>query len=196
MPHIAVATAIALLLAANASAQSGSANKWRNGTTLAGFVGGATAPDPSAATGASLGWELLPHLTIDGSGIWTMPRDEASTVTALLGVRVNLTPPRPVVPFVSGGAGVHRATFDTSTSPVPEFYRRRLPSVSTGLRRRYAFDDFAYAVGAGADIFLRRHLALRPDVRLVFVTDGGATHTGGVYGLHLAYHFEDHPTTP
>jgi opacity protein-like surface antigen len=187
--------ALVLVLAASAAGQGVGANKWRKGTTLAGFAGGATAPQPSAATGASFGWELLPHLTIDGSGIWTVPHHDGSTFSALLGVRANLTPPRPIVPFLSGGAGLQTASFDTSTSTIPEFYRRRVDDAA-GFQRRFSFTDFAYAAGAGADIFLRPHVALRPDVRWVFVTGGGATHVTVVYGVHLAYHFEDHPITP
>jgi hypothetical protein len=56
-----------------------------------GFVGAATAPETRFSTGAAIGWELLPHLTIDGSGVWTVPHRKASTFTALLGVRVNLS---------------------------------------------------------------------------------------------------------
>jgi hypothetical protein len=188
-----VSTAAALLVATGAAAQT---NEWRTGTTLGGFVGATTMPESRTATGLSLGWELLPHLTIDGSGIWTVPRRDASTFTALLGVRANLTPPHPVVPFVSGGVGLHRATFDTATSNLPDFYRRRLTGGAAGVRTTYSFDDFAYAAGAGVDIFLRRHLALRPEARFVFVSGGGTTRTVGIFGLHLAYHFEEHAVTP
>jgi hypothetical protein len=187
--------AMALLAGTGARAQT-LKSEWRTGTTLAGFVGAATASETRAATGAALGWELLPHLTIDGSGIWSMPHRDASTFTGLLGVRVNLTRPQSVVPFASGGVGLHRAIFDSVTSNVPDFYRRRMTAGSAGLRTQYAFDDFAYAAGGGVDIFLRRHLALRPDVRFVFITNGGSTRTVAMYGLHLAYHFEEHPITP
>ncbi len=189
-------TVAVVLMSSGASAQVIKSDEWRTGTTLAGFLGAATASQTRAATGAAIGWEVLPHLTIDGSGIWTVPHRNASTFTALAGVRVNLTPPNTVVPFASGGVGLHRATFDSVTSNVPAFYRRRMTSASTALRTQYAFDDFAYTAGAGVDVFLRRHLALRPDVRLVFITHGGNTRTVAVYGLHLAYHFEEHPITP
>jgi hypothetical protein len=33
---------------------------------------------------------------------------------------------RPVGPFLSGGGGMHRATFDAAFNGMPEFYRRRL----------------------------------------------------------------------
>jgi hypothetical protein len=188
--------AMALLMGTDAPAQELKSADWRRGTTLAGFVGAATGSETGAATGAALGWELLPHLTIDGSGIWSMPHRDASTFTGLLGVRVNLTRPQGVVPFASGGVGLHRAMFDSVTSNVPDFYRRRMTASSTGLRTQYAFDDFAYAAGVGVDMFLRRHLALRPDVRFVFITNGGDTRTVAMYGLHLAYHFEEHPITP
>lgn len=188
--------ALALLAATEAGAQVIKSDEWRTGTTLAGFVGAATSSDSRPAGGAAVGWEVLPHLTIDGSGIWTVPHRDASTFTALLGARINLTPPHVVVPFASAGVGFNRATFDSVTSTVPDFYRRRMTASSAGLRTQYAFDDFAYTAGAGLDVFLRRHIALRPDVRLVFITSGGDTRTVAVYGLHLAYHFEEHPITP
>jgi hypothetical protein len=177
-----------------ALAQVLKADEWRKGTTLAVFGGATSASSTRVATGAAVGWEVLPHLTIDGSGIWTVPHRNASTFTALLGARVNLTPPHVVVPFASGGVGFNRATFDSATSKMPDFYGRRV--TGTGLRTQYAFDDFAYTAGAGFDVFLRRHIALRPDVRLVFITNGGNTRTVAFYGMHLAYHFEEHPITP
>jgi hypothetical protein len=194
--RVLMAVAAMLWLAPRASAQVKASNEWRTGTTIAGFIGGATESRTEAATGLSIGWELLPHLTIDGSGVWTVPRNGSATFTALLGTRINLTPPQPVVPFVSGGVGLQRATFDPTASAVPDFYQRRMNGGASGLGRSYTFDDFAYAAGAGADFYLRKHLALRADARVVFASAGGATRAVSVYGLHLAYHFEDHPVTP
>jgi hypothetical protein len=71
-----------------------------------------------------------------------------------------------------------------------------MTSAAAQLRTEYDFDDITYTAGAGIDVFLRRRIALRPDVRLLFISNGGDTHTVAVYGLHLAYHFEEHPVRP
>jgi hypothetical protein len=62
--------------------------------------------------------------------------------------------------------------------------------------RDHSFNDFAYSFGGGLDIFLRRHVALRPDVRVILATDGSRSRAVAVYGVHLAVHFEEHPVTP
>jgi hypothetical protein len=113
--------------------------------------------------------------------------------SAVLGVRVNLTPPAVTVPFVSGGLGLYRATLESATD-APDFYRRRM--TGSDLRQRHDFDDFAWSVGGGVDVFLERHLALRPDVRVLLVRGPSETRAVPVYGLHLAYHFEEHVITP
>jgi hypothetical protein len=176
-----------------ALAQVIKADEWRKGTTLAVFGGAASGSGTHAATGASVGWEVLPHLTIDGSGIWETPSRGMRAFSALLGVRVNLTPPAVTVPFVSGGLGMYRATLDGTTG-APRFYGRRM--TGSDLQQRYDFDDFAWSVGGGVDIFLQRHLALRPDVRVLLVHGPSEARAVPVYGLHLAYHFEEHVITP
>lgn len=182
--------------AGGASAQVIASDEWRQGTTLAVFGGAATGSGTRAAAGASVGWEFLPRLTIDGSGVWEAPRRGASAFSGLLGVRVNVTPPAPAVPFVSAGVGLYRASFDTDAADVPSFYRRRLTGSGLGPARSQTFDDFVFTVGGGVDLFLRRHVALRPDVRVLLVRGNSDTRAVAVYGVHLAFHFEEHPITP
>jgi hypothetical protein len=173
------------------------ANEWRYGTTLALFAGGASAASStSPAVGAALGWEIVPHFTLEGSGAWTGEGDGARSFAALLGPRVNLMSPRTVVPFVSGGIGMARASFDSGAGDVPDFYARRMPEAAGTLRGRHTFQDVAFGLGGGFDVFLKRHLALRPDIRVFFVRAGATTRTMAVYGVHVAYHFESHPITP
>jgi hypothetical protein len=180
----------------NAWSQTIKANEWRHGTTLAGFVGAAsTASDTSVAAGAALGWELTPHFTIEGRGIWFDAGHRADAFTALLGARVPLLPARPLAPFLSAGAGVYRASFTPMSSSIPRFYQRRMMSGSARLQGRI-FDDFVVAFGGGADVFLATHLALRPEVTILLVTNRTDTRTLPVYGVQLAYHFEEHPITP
>jgi hypothetical protein len=121
---------------------------------------------------------------------------EPRCVGGLLGVRVNVTPPAPAVPFLSAGVGLYRASFDADAADVPEFYRRRMVGSGVGTPRDHTFDDFVFTVGGGVDLFLRRHIALRPDVRVLFVRGNSDTRAVAVYGVHLAFHFEEHPITP
>jgi hypothetical protein len=166
-------SALALLSVAGTASAQVDAKDWHKGTALSVFGGGATSSSVTGgAGGAAIGWEVTPHITFEGSGVWMAGPDDA--FAALAGSRVNLLRPRGVVPFVSGGIGLYRA----------------LPRVGP------AIDDVVVSVGGGLDIYLRRHLALRPDVRLLVVNRDADVHHVSVFGLHLAYHFEDHPVTP
>ena len=192
-----VAAMVLMTIAPNAWSQTVAADEWRYGTTLAGFVGAASASSDAsvAAAGAALGWEITPHFTLEGRGIWFDAGHRADAFTAVLGARVPLLPARPLVPFLSAGAGVYRATFDSVSSTMPRFYERRMMSGSTGFQGR-TFDDFVVALGGGVDVFLASHLALRPEVTVLLVTTRSDIRTVPVYGVHLAYHFESHPITP
>jgi hypothetical protein len=130
--------------------------------------------------------------------MWLDAGSGADAFAALLGARFPLLATRPVVPFASAGVGVYRATFDAASSGVPTFYQRRMMGMMSGPGQfaSRAFDDFAVALGGGADIFLAGHLALRPDVTVLLVTTRSDTRAVPVYGLQLAYHFESDPITP
>ena len=185
-----------LITAPEASGQTASANEWRQGTTLSGFVGAASASSGTeGAIGAALGWEIAPHFTLEGRGTWFDTDRGSDAFAVVLGARVPLLPARPVVPFLSAGAGMYRATFDSTAGTMPRFYRRRMMSANPGFEGR-TFEDFALALGGGLDLFLARHLALRPEVTVLLVTTRADTRAVPVYGVHLAYHFESHPITP
>jgi hypothetical protein len=191
-----VAVMALVTVAPNAWSQTVASDELRFGTTLTGFVGAASAsPGTGVAAGAGLGWEITPHFTLEGRGIWFDAGHRADAFTALLGARVPLLPARPVVPFVSAGAGVYRATFESMSSTMPRFYQRGMMTESAGVQGR-TFDDFVVALGGGVDVFLAGHLALRPEVTVLLVTTRSDTRTIPVYGVQLAYHFESHPITP
>jgi hypothetical protein len=147
------------------------------------------------AAGGAFGWELTPHFTLEGRGIWLAAGPRADAFTALLGARMPLLPARQMVPFVSAGVGVYRATFEAAQTGIPPFYRRRMMSGLPDFPVR-TFDDFVVALGGGADVFLARHLALRPDVTVLLITTRSDRRVVPVYGMQLAYHFESHPITP
>lgn len=191
-----VAAMALLTIVPNAWSQSAAADEWRHGTTLAGFVGAASAsPGAGVAAGAALGWEITPHFTLEGRGTWFDAGRRADAFTALLGARVPLRPGRSAVPFLSGGMGVYRATFDSMSGTVPGFYQRRMRARSAGFEGR-TFDDFVVAIGGGADVFLASHLALRPEITVLVVTTRAETRTVPAFGVHVAYHFDSHPITP
>jgi hypothetical protein len=80
--HVAGSWIVGLMallgVAGGASAQVIASDEWRQGTTLAVFGGAATGSGTRVATGAAVGWEFLPRLTIDGSGVWETPSRGAS----------------------------------------------------------------------------------------------------------------------
>ena len=195
-PQWLVGVAVAVLFGHAAAAAQTIVEQWHKGTALALFGGGASAKGgPEGAVGASIGWEFTPRFTLEGSGLW-MPGGGPDTVSALFGSRVNLLPPRGAVPFVSFGVGMHRAVIAAGRRDVPGFYMRRIGSPGPRMTGERTFDDFVVALGGGVDVYLRRHLALRPDVRVLLVNADAGTRAVAVYGIHLAYHFEEHPITP
>ena len=168
-----VAAAVAAIVP-QATGQTIAGHDWHQGTTLAGFVGSSSSQSVTdAAAGFTVGWELTPHFAVEGRGLWLDAGPGADAFTALLGARLPILPGRRIVPFVSGGAGVYRATSDQGS-----------------------FDDFDLAVGTGGDIALGGRFALRPEVTILFVTTQTETRTIPVFGVHLAYHFDSHPVTP
>jgi len=168
---------------------------WEQGTTLALFGGtGVSGSHAGGAAGAAVGWELLPYLTIEGSGTWIADRGDTDGFAGLIGTRVGLLPRGTVVPFVSAAVGVYRASFHANPD-LPGFYGRRI-GATIGPRSQHVFDDFLVALGGGTDVWLARHIALRPDVRVMLTRAEGDTRPITVIGVHLAYHFENHPVTP
>jgi hypothetical protein len=181
-----LATIAILVFAVEAWGQASTGAQWRRGTTLAGFGGAATASGTTPSLGTSLGWEINPHLTLEGRGLW-LPHDPGSTdFFAWLGAVVPVRPAARVVPFASAGVGMYQATVNAADG-VPNFYEPRMAG-----RQRATFEDFALAFGGGANIFVSSHIAIRPQVDLLLVTTSDDSRPMAVYGVHLAYHFESH----
>jgi hypothetical protein len=192
---VGVAVAVLFGHATPAAAQT-TVEQWHKATALALFGGAASANGGTDGTvGASIGWEFTPRFTLEGSGLW-MPGGGPDVFSALFGSRVNLLPPRAAVPFVSVGLGMHRAEVAPGGRDVPRFYMRRMGAPGPQMMGERTFDDFLVAFGGGVDVYLRRHLALRPDIRVLLVNADAGTRAIAVYGVHLAYHFEEHPITP
>ena len=191
-----IVVVVLLALPWDARAQASVVNEeWRHGTTLAGFVGaGSPFAGVDPALGLSLGWEMRPWLGLEGRGTWFPAPDGASAFAASFGARMAFESARPILPFASAGVGFYRATFDMPASnAMPRFYRRRM--AEAGLLGR-TFDDLLLTVGAGAEVFLSRHVALRPELTVMMVAARSDAWAVPVFGVHMAYHFESHPITP
>ncbi|NOT45213.1 MAG: outer membrane beta-barrel protein [Acidobacteria bacterium] len=173
-----------------------SGSEWERGTTIAVFGGAASAEGTTPAGGFGAGWELTPHLTLDGSGWWLGEGRGTTSFAVLLGGRVTLVPAQRVMPFLSGGFGVHHASVDLGNQDVPDFYRSRTDTGGGTLQGTQAFTDAAWAIGAGLDIIVRQHLSIRPEIRMVAVSADQRTRRVAVWGVHVAYHFEDRFVTP
>ena len=180
------------LLATQAFAQP--REEWQRGTTLAGFIG-STVDGSSAnmAAGASFGWEIVRYLGVEAQGAWIETGRDRGAFAGQMRARVPLRRDRAVVPFVAGGIGLYRATFDAGAA-LPVFYDRPA-SPGTGTATRRVFDDFMTTAGGGADVFVASHLALRPEVAALIVSSSEDTRVVPLLSLQLVYHFETHPVT-
>ena len=195
-----VFTFAALALAVPARAQSGpEANEWGRGTTLTGFAGIAVDSSRQGPLfGGTVGWEITPKLAIEGSGLWVEHGSGADAFAGALKLRAAVfgarTRLRAAVPFLQGGIGMYRASFQAGND-MPGFYRHRMPrDVSRGIRR--SFTDPTLVFGGGADVFVSRNLAIRPDVEAMVVLRNSATHVVTAIRFNVVYHIESHPVTP
>ena len=184
---------IPMLLAAPClpHAQDRGAADYRYTAALSLFGGGASG---TSGTGAALGWSFewapKPRLAIEAGGWWT-GEPAVDGFAALIGPRASLTRPSRVTPFVSMEVGLFRASVDGAEPDVPTYYRERM----TDGRQRRTFDDFVAAPGAGVDVYLAKHVAIRPHVRVLFAIADGIARPIVVYGAHVSYNFLEHPGT-
>jgi hypothetical protein len=186
-----------LVLSATASAQTGAADGWRRGTTLNLFGGAAaTSNDQGPMAGGAVGWEVTPRIALEGSGTWFEWGHRAHAFGATLRTHVAIATARPVVPFLSGGVGLYRAWFRTEDTEMPAFYRRRMRDEPEGVGVSATFTDPSVVFGGGVNVFVSRHVAIRPDVEATVAMRNSRTHVVTTAAFHLAYHFEDRPITP
>ncbi len=188
-------------VAATASAQAPPAaleNGWTHGTTLGASAGVATDSSTTGAFGGmTMGWELTPTFSIDGSARWLDRGAGSDAFTAAISATVGLTHTRPAVPFVSAGFGLYHFSTGPNATDVPAFYRDRIEqSHATAVRVGHSFTDPAFTLGTGLNLYLTRHMSVRPDVSGVFAFTGSSLHAVPTFGVNVLYHFEDHPVTP
>ena len=166
---------------------------WQHGTTLVGFAGAqSSSSNVHPAAGAGFGWEVSRRLALEGRATWFNVNGGLSDFAATVAAHVPLASARPVVPFVSAGVGMDRASFDSTSTEVPAFYRTRMPDGVPGRGSR-AFQDFLVTLGGGVNVALSNHFALRPEANLMVVTDWSNSRRAGVFGIQFVYHIEPHP---
>jgi hypothetical protein len=192
--RIAAAAALVLVgFAAEASSQTLAGNPWGRGTTLELFAGGANAsPNTTTGTvGAAVGWELNHFAEIEGVVAWLPERRGAQSFAADLNLLVNLTRPTRVVPYLGAGAGMYRGSFDATRATLPHFYQQRMPDFSS--RARATFTDPTVVIAGGANVFVARHLSVRPELGVRLVLNGSDVYKVTTFTFALIYHVEDHP---
>lgn len=148
---------------------------WSHGTLLSVSAGAVRDGAPTRALGgAGIGWEVVPWFALESNGTWIDGGARREAFAADLKALVGLPRAGAVVPFVSGGMGLYRTTYQ-------------------GAR---AVTDPSIVAGAGVNLFVTSHAALRPEVTSTLVIGDTSTRAVNAVALRLTYHFEDHPITP
>ena len=158
---------LVLMAAASAAAQPAIKGDWGHGTTLNVFAGAATDSSTTGElAGAAVGWEITPRLALEGTGAWFDRGAGADAFAATVKLQAALSARSRWVPFVSAGAGLYHASFDPNATTIPGFYHRRIEQGTLAASDDATFTDPALVLGGGVNLFVKRHVALRPTVAL------------------------------
>lgn len=192
------AMAVALMtIGALASAQETAVNTWSRGTTLNIFAGASSEPQKGAFTaGGAIGWQLTPSMAIEGTGAWIDNQSSPTWFTAAMKFQARLARAAGTNPYLEGGIGLCRSSFDAGDMNVPGFYRKRMVDNPGTSLMSHTFTDPTFAYGAGLNIIATRHIAIRPAAEFTTVFRNRDTFTMMAGVVRLAYHFENHPVTP
>ena len=188
------ASLLATAVAARAQSATPDSSPFTTANLLVGVSSTSSGREP--VVGGALGWDVARRLNIEMTAKWVLPDRGAETMSLTFGANVRLAPGRAVVPFLSAGVGLYKASFDSSWSDLPGFYGRRLSESGTQLQETIEFTDPALAVGGGVSVFASRHVSIRPEVEVLWVRSGSANHVVTSASVRLAYHFERRPITP
>jgi hypothetical protein len=194
---VCAVTVVALALSVPAWAQPApEAHEWGHGTTLTGFTGAAVDSLRSGPLfGGAIGWEIMPKLAIEGSGLWVEHGSGTDAFAGALKVQAALLRRHAARPFLQAGVGLYRASFDVRDE-MPDFYSDRIRSEISGHGLIRTFMDPTLVAGGGVDLLVSRNLAVRPDIETMFVLHDGKSHVVTAIRINVVYHFEEHPVTP
>jgi hypothetical protein len=192
---VAVA-ALTLLAWTTPAAAQAPEHDWSEGTSVSTF--GGLSVDGSASGGlfgGGAGWTITPLFGIEGRVGWSYGVSDTDAFQASLTARFSPRKPRTTVPFCRAGVGLYRASFDTQAD-IPEFYRRRLTEGDLAVTHRTSMIDPSILAGAGLDVWVSRHVVLRPEVELTTVLSDGRGYVVANMTFHVIYNFESRPVTP
>lgn len=174
--------------------------------------------DTGPSISGALTVDLSSRLALEGTGAFVGRGSGADAFSLQAGLLAHLlTGDGRVVPFVAGGAGLYRASFDlgaqrffgggqygpgaslcggTGVCPyggMPAFYGRRLRSVNAPLAGGQwpsrTFTDPAFHLGVGARVALAPHVFVRPEFRGLFVAADGDVQSLGIASVAFGYQF-------
>ena len=164
----------------------------RHATMLSGFVEARAPARRSLVPPDSDRVATRSRFGLEARGYWLRPGADASAFAATVALRVAVRPGGRLVPFGMAGVGAYSARFQKSLDGVPEFYRARLIVPQTFSSA--TFTDPVLSVGGGADVWISRHVALRPEVNMLLVMTRSDVRAVPAYGLQLVFHFDANET--
>jgi hypothetical protein len=167
------------------------------GTELGGSIGTAFASSETAPVVAGMaGWSITRWVTLEARGGWFARGSNTNGVGADVGALVNVIARRRTTPYVGAAFGLYRASIDTRTAHVSDFYRMRMLEPAGGATSMRTFTDPAWRFSAGVDLIRHRNISIRPEASVVLVHRNGSTDSITSVGVRLGYLFEDRPVTP
>lgn len=196
--HVLLAMAAFIVSSLSARAQNPPAGPRAERSTELGIFAGAAAT--SLRTGAAIAgtadWQLTRWIGVEARGSWFERGSGSDAFGADVGALVNVVPRQDVAPYVGLAVGLYRAMFDSPTSPMSNFYRRRMSPAIEPRRTGLTFTDPALRITAGVNILTRRHVTVRPEASALIVRHAGHGDTLAIFGVRIGYRFEDRPITP
>ncbi len=180
-----------------AFAQNDRAPIGERGTELGASVGaGSTSTHTGPMLGGIAGWQLNRWVTGEARGTWLARGTGADAFEADLGLSTHLIKRGGAAPYLGAGFGLYRATFDSTSSTMSEFYRRRMVAGALGMPQDRTFTDPVIRVSGGVEMLVRRQFSIRPEASALFVRRDGRGETVGLFVVRIGYRFEEHPVTP
>jgi hypothetical protein len=185
----AFVTATAILLATPLGAQpSDQPPESQRATELGVLVGGAASAATGAVAAGIAGWEMNRWSSIEARGAWFAPGDGSSAFSADIGGLFNIVPRQTITPYVGASIGLYRAMFDSPSTPMPSFYRFRVPMDMR--TERLMFTDPAFRFTAGVQILNGRRITVRPEASSMVMWRDGRSEAITMIGVRFGYRFE------
>jgi hypothetical protein len=184
-----VATTVFLLAGPLGAQPSEQPPESQRATELSVLVGGAASAGTGAVAAGIAGWELNRWTSIEARGAWFAPGDGSSAFSADVGGLFNIIPRQAITPYVGASIGLYRAMFDSPATPMPSFYRFRVPMDMR--TERLMFTDPAFRFTGGVEIVNRRRITVRPEASSMIMWRDGRSEAITMIGVRFGYRFED-----